>query len=335
MILVTGGTGFLGGYLVPALLAQGHRVRLLARSPQKVRLASQELLEVVEGDITDIVMLERAFEGISRVIHGAAVVSFWKKRRPEMERINVGGTANLVDVSLQANIEQFIHISSIAALGRSADSSLMDENTKWKDSDLNSYYAITKYKAEKEIYRGIAEGMKAVILNPGVIMGAGDPQTTGWDAGTPKLIKTVAEGLKFYNKGGSGFVGVEDVSRAIIAVLEANLGAGEKFVLVSENRSYQELLTEVAEKLGVPPPTRSVFPALGTLAGTLAEFISGITGKEPLLTRETGRFSAFVSEYDGSRITRELDFQYDPLSEVLQQTTQTYLAHHGNSGQRK
>lgn len=330
MILVTGGTGFLGAYLVPALLERGHPVRVLARTPEKVKFEKHPKLEIVQGDISDLSLLEKAFEGVTKVIHAAAVVSFWKKRRPEMDRINVDGTANLVNLSLQLDIEQFVYISSIAALGRTLNGETIDEKTKWKESNQNSYYAITKYRGEKEVIRGIAEGLKGVILNPGVILGPGN-----WESGTPKIFKTVASGLKFYNRGASGFVGVHDVYRAICAVVEANKGNGEKYILVSENRKYQDFLSEIATELGKKPPSKPVSAALGTFAGTLAEWTSNITGKEPLLTRETGRFSAHAFTYDGSRITRDFPFTYDPLSKVIKETAQAYLNQNGNSGKRK
>jgi nucleoside-diphosphate-sugar epimerase len=323
MILLTGGTGFLGQYILRDLLHKGERVKMLVRDPSKVQ--PQEGLEVVEGDVLDHSSLETAFEGVDRVIHAAAVVSFWPRRKAEMMEINVQGTANLVDFALDANVDKFIHVSSIAALGRVAGANQLDEQSKWVNSKLNSNYAISKYRAELEVHRGVQEGLPAAIVNPGVILGAGN-----WNTGSPKLFKTVFDGLKFYNAGANGFVCVEDVSRATIALLESDIKLGERFILVSDNLTWKEALTLIAESMGVKAPSMLPPGFLVRFVGAMSERLGNLRNKEPLITKETARSSKESFSYDGSKITKAVDFQYGSIRDCIKETGKQFLAEHGN-----
>jgi dihydroflavonol-4-reductase len=323
MILLTGGTGFLGQYILQALLHKGEKVRLLVRNPAKIKpLAGVEL---VEGDVLDIVSLEKAFEDVDKVIHAAAVVSFWPRRRAEMLEINVQGTANMVDFALEANVQKFVHVSSIAALGRVANAPKIDETSKWLNSKINSAYGRSKYLAEMEVHRGVEEGLKAVICNPGIIVGAGH-----WDTGSPKLFSSVYQGLKFYTAGQTGFVSVEDVARACILLMDSDLTHGERFVLVGENILYKEFFQMVAQNLKVKAPSIAPPAFVARMAGRLSEMYGNITNKEPLITRETTRSAGHIFNYDGSKITRALGFQYTPMTQCIAETAAQFLKEHGH-----
>ncbi|HEX2898133.1 MAG TPA: NAD-dependent epimerase/dehydratase family protein [Bacteroidia bacterium] len=323
MILLTGGTGFLGQFIIRELLARGEKVRLLVRNPSKVQ--AQPGVELVEGDVLDTASLEVAFEGVDSVIHGAAVVSFWPRRRQEMTRINVEGTANMVDFALEAKVKKFVHISSIAALGRISGAPKIDETSKWVKSPLNSAYGRSKYLAELEVYRGVEEGLQAVICNPGVIVGPGH-----WDQGSPKLFGSVAKGLKFYNPGQTGFVSVQDVARATVALLFSDLVDGERFVLVSENMLYKDLFGLVAKSLGVKGPSIVPPAIVSAMAGRLSEWVGNLRNREPIITKETTRSSRHIFNYDGSKITRTIGFQYGSLADCIAETGAQYRKEHGN-----
>ncbi|HNU15740.1 MAG TPA: SDR family NAD(P)-dependent oxidoreductase, partial [Chitinophagaceae bacterium] len=177
MILVTGGTGFLGSYIIKQLVERNYRVRAIRRNSKLPSWISKEVLdkvEWVEGDVLDVVALQDAMEEVDTVIHSAAIVSFIKKDRELMYHTNVEGTANVVNMALEKNVRRLIYISSVAALGRTANGGHVNEEKKWEDSKVNTHYAKSKFKAELHVWRGISEGLDAVILNPSTILGFGD-----------------------------------------------------------------------------------------------------------------------------------------------------------------
>ena len=308
MILITGGTGFLGKYIVQELLSEGHELKLLVRNPQNRKLPSwQNLVEIVDGDILDVLSLEKATEGVSQVIHSAALVSFWKKDRDRLMHVNVEGTANVVNACMTAGVEKLIHISSIAAIGRTSNGDLITEETPWNNSKTLSAYSLSKYRAELEVYRGIAEGLHAVMLNPSVILGAAD----NWDEGTAKMFSIIDKGLRFYNPGSTGFVGALDVAVACRLLLEKHIRDGERFLLSAENHSFKDLFEMMAKALDTKAPFIQL-PALPTLwVGRISEWISYLTGKPPIISLASMRSGLLARGYDGSKIT-ELGFTYTP-----------------------
>ena len=327
MILLTGGTGFLGKYILEELASRGDRVRLLVRNPDKVR-ELPSFAEVMQGDVLDVLSIERAMEDVDYVIHSAAVVSFWKKRHDEMREINIVGTANMVNAALDRGVKKFVQVSSIAALGRPENpTGMLDEKTKWVKSKVNPVYGRSKYLAELEVYRGVEEGMPAAMINPGIILGAGNGH---WDSGSPKIFKIIYEGLKFYNSGASCFVSAGDCARACHLLLDSEHINGERFVMGAENMSYKDMFTMVAKHLGVKAPSILPPPFLSKIVGRLSQFTSNITGKEPLITPETTRTSSATFQYDGSKITRELDFTYEAIEPVVAEAAKIFLQEHGN-----
>jgi nucleoside-diphosphate-sugar epimerase len=230
-VLLTGGTGFLGSHILRLLLQQGHEVCALQRSSSRKDLVSNlsDRVHWLEGDVTDLTSLETAFEGIEKVIHCAAVVSFHPKDRRQMMQINVEGTANMVNYALDAGVQQFIHVSSIAAIGRSATRRHLSEVSKWETSSYNSQYAISKYLAEQEVWRAAAEGLSVSIVNPSVILGSGF-----WGENTSMFFQRIDNGLRFYPTGATGFVDVEDVATFILLLLESGK-TSERYLLNGEN----------------------------------------------------------------------------------------------------
>ncbi len=326
MILLTGGTGFLGKYIIDELESRGERVRLLVRNPAKIK-DLPSYVEVMQGDVLDVLSIERAMEDVDYVIHSAAVVSFWKKRHAEMRQINIEGTANIVNMALEKDVKKFVQVSSIAALGRPENPlGPLDEKTKWVKSKINPVYGRSKYLAELEVYRGVEEGLKAVMINPGIIVGAGNGH---WDTGSPKIFKIIHDGLKFYNPGATCFVSVEDCARAVHLLLDSKHVNGERHVMGAENLSYKVFFEMVAKHLGVKAPSTKPPAFLARIVGYFSQLSANISNKEPLITPETARTSSGAFEYDGSLITRELDFQYEPIEPVVERTAKQYLEEHG------
>ena len=322
MILVTGATGFLGRFIVDELLSAGYEVRVLVRNAAERELPWRSMVEVMEGDVLDMVSLERAMEGVRYVIHAAAVVSMGRRRRYEMLRINAGGTANVVDACMAAGVSRLIQVSSVAAVGRTGTQELITEKTPWKGGKEISWYARSKYKAELEVYRGIAEGLHAVMVNPGLIIGP----AADWTSGSAKIFHIVHKGLRFFNRGISGFVGAEDVARATRLVMEADsLRAGERFLLVAENLSQKEAITQIAACLGKKPPKWQLPPQVSLLAGIVSGALAGLTGRDPIITLASMRNSIRRNYFDGSKITR-LGFSYTPMKSVFEATAKAFLA---------
>lgn len=328
MILLTGATGFLGRETLKVLKNEGTQVRALLRNPGKIEgdLLFKDV-DIAEGDINDIASIERAIEGIDRVIHSAAMVSFQKRDLDLMRKINVEGTANLVNVCLDKSVHKFVHVSSIAALGRSLGGDIITESSKWKPDGQNSGYAITKHFAEQEVHRGVAEGLRAVIAVPGLILGSGD-----WNHGSAKIFKMAAGGFPFYTTGSNGFVGVEDVANALHQLLESRYYNGEKFILVSQNITYQLLLSLIARSLGKKPPGIRVNTFVAKCMGLLSESWANVTGGHPVITYETARTTSGKFTYDGNLYSRTFGKEYTPIEEVIIETAKRFILDYESIG---
>jgi dihydroflavonol-4-reductase len=251
MILITGATGFLGSELAMQLAKQGNSLRCTKRASSsipQILLPFAAQIEWVDADLLDIFALDEALEGITQVYHCAAWVSLKRTDKKPMIRTNIRGTANLVDLCLSRQI-RLVHVSSVAAIGLAKPGELTAENDHLDLDREDDGYAISKLESEMEVWRGIAEGLKAVIVNPSIIIGA----NVG-TKGSGQLFETVRKGLKFYTSGSCGFVDVEDVAKSMIALMNSQLTA-ERYIISAENRNYQQLTAEIAEDFGIKPPS--------------------------------------------------------------------------------
>ena len=320
MILITGATGFLGRFIVNELLEKGHELRLLVRNAKDRSLPWGSLVEVADGDIMDVNALEKAMQGVEYVVHAAAVVSFARKRRADMKAVNVGGTANVVNAALNAGVKKLVHISSVATTGRAGNGEEVDEETPWQEGAYHNFYGRCKREAEMEVYRGIAEGLPAVMLNPALIIGAGD-----WSAGTPKIFTTLYKGLSFYNEGVTGYIWAADVARAVSLVMESDLEKGERFILSAENLDQKTFFTEATLGMGLKPPHRRLPRWLGAIIGFVSEAWAFMIGSEPLITREIMRSANNKTYYRADKIER-LGLVYTPMKKVIRETAEAFLA---------
>jgi nucleoside-diphosphate-sugar epimerase len=321
-VLVTGATGFLGRWAVEELLAAGWNVRVLARRADHPALeAWRGRVEVALGDVLDVPALTEALWGCTHALHAAAIVSFARRKRAEMMRVNVEGTANVVNVGLETEgFRRLILVSSVAALGRSHDGQRIDESQKWQDSPYNTDYGRSKHLAEREVFRGAVEGLEAQIACPCLILGSGD-----WNHGTPRLFRTVDRGLKYTPIGRNSVVGVWDVARALRLLLEAEPAPCRRYIVAERSMDYAELFAAIARALGHAPPTRRVPYWLAALGATVLESLPMFFGDEPPLTRQSARTTACRFEYVGDAFRRDFDFTYTPIEEVIERTAAAYL----------
>lgn len=322
-ILVTGGTGFLGSYIIKELLEKNYAVRAIRRGnkvPGWIPASLLQQVEWVEGDILDVVSLEDAMEGIDTVIHSAAIVSFVKKERDQMYQVNVEGTANVVNIALEKNVKKLVHISSIAALGRNAAGGAVNEEKKWEDNKINTHYAKSKFKAELQVWRGISEGLDAVILNPGTILGYGD-----WHQSSCAIFKQVYEGFKWYTSGINGFVDVQDVARATVALMESGISE-QRYVVTGDNWPFRKLQETIAAGFGKKPPYRHATPRLLNIAWRIEKIKSLLTGKRLLLTKESARVAISQTYFENDKLLKALPgFSFTPLEETIKKACENYL----------
>ena len=237
-ILVTGGTGVLGTYVVECLLRRGYtNIEIFTRSGRKSNLEApdDQRITYTHGDIAELFPLSDSVERADYVIHAAAIVSFDPRVFKKMHLVNVEGTANVMNLAATSNVKKVIHISSIAALGRNERSGLISESSTWVNSKYNSYYGITKYLAEQEVWRSYFEGQSMAIVNPSLIIGDGD-----WNQSSLQVFKKAYDGLPYYPTGGTGIVDVRDVSEFIVGLMESTVKC-ERYILSGGNISYKDL----------------------------------------------------------------------------------------------
>lgn len=334
MVLVTGGTGFLGSHLIYYLLEKGYSVRAIKREESSFEILNkvfkfygktpenfEQKIDWVIADISDYYSLEDCLSGIDHIYHAAAMVSFQPGDNKRMQKINMQGTANLVNLAVEKNISKFCHVSSIAAIGRAESNTIIDESVVWKSSRNNSNYAISKYGAEREVWRGIEEGLNAVIVNPGIILGPGEI-----NSGSTKLIKTVEKGLKFYTPGTNGFVDVRDVVEVMVRLMESEINA-ERFILTSECLNYQTLFKYIANELHKPVPALKAGRLLGEIAWRSEYLKSVFTGRKPLITKETSRTANSEYIYSSKKVQNALNFQFRPVQQTIHDSCAYYINH--------
>lgn len=311
MIFITGASGLVGSHLVKQLAKDGKKIRALYRTViPDIEGAGQ--VEWVKGDILDVVSLETAMAGVDEVYHCAAVVSFNPQKKNLLQQTNAEGTANVVNACLYAGIRKLVFVSSVAALGRIRQDKPINESMNWSEETSNSEYGKTKYFAEMEIWRGIGEGLNAVIVNPVIILGAGD-----WEKGSSGIFKSAYDEFPWYTEGTSGFVDVADVVKAMIMLMESDVQA-ERFILCADNLAYRDVFTQIASYFGKRAPYRKVTPLLAAIVWRLEAVKAKFTGKDPLLTKETVRTAAAKVQFDNSKLKQFLPaFTYTPVADSL------------------
>lgn len=324
MIFVTGGTGVLGSQLMFDLSRDDEKIRALYRSENKRNQLQRffllfdpvhgqarfDKIEWVLGDILDVVSLEELMTGCERIYHCAALVSFHKRDFNRLLKMNREGTANVVNIALHLGVKKLCYVSSNAAIG-GTEKEIITEKTSWKNTPTTSGYSISKYSAEKEVWRGIEEGLDAVIVNPCVILGAGN-----WNDSSLALLRTLQKGARFYPPGSNATVDARDVSRIMIKLMKSEI-KNERFLCIGSNQSFKDLMDEVCKQLKVKSPRRPVKRWMVSFARRLLGFISFFTRKRPTITKETVNSLFSNQKYSAEKVRSALNEEFYSLEEMV------------------
>jgi len=326
MILITGASGFLGRHLVRQLSSQGLQVRALyhTHAPDS-ELANLPGISWMQCDLLDIFAVEEAMKDVTEVYHCAAIVTFDPEKKDEMLHFNPTGTEHIVNQALEQGIRKMVYVSSIAALGRAADlTKEITEEEEWNESKNNSVYAVSKFLAEMEVWRGIGEGLNAVIVNPGIILGAG--HNTDLSA---QLMKVVYKEFPFYSRGVNSWVDVKDVIDVMVMLMASDITA-ERYILNGGNHSYKEIFTLMAAALGKKPPHIYATPFMTSIAWRLSAMRSALTGKRSIITRETVKNSNAVCYYNNEKLLKTFPkFKYRSISTTIADMARSFIENMG------
>jgi nucleoside-diphosphate-sugar epimerase len=323
MILVTGGTGLVGTHLLFHLLSKGLAVRAIHRQDSDLDRVKKvfsyygdrpkeyfKRIIWVEADLNNIPALEQAFEDVTHVYHCAALISFDPGDFRLLQKVNQEGTANITNLCIAHNVQKLCYVSSIAAIGKSQNGSIVSEENDWTDNKAN-VYALTKYLAELEVWRASQEGIPVVIVNPGVILGPGF-----WHEGSGVLFRLAAQGTRFYPPGGTGFVTVSDVVEIMVALMESEITA-ERFILIDKNLTYKEILGNIAREFGKPAPQIAIKLWHLQFLWRLDWLWNLISRRKRKLTKKQVTSLKHPEVYSNRKVLGLLNFEFELMAESI------------------
>tara|TARA_B100001093_G_scaffold516011_1_gene593751 strand:+ start:1085 stop:2095 length:1011 start_codon:yes stop_codon:yes gene_type:complete len=332
MILITGASGMLGSHILFQLCKTENRIRAIKRENSNIKNVlkifsfysneAENLLSKVEWVTADILnqdQLNNAFEGVKKVYHCAAKISFSKNHKTILFQTNVEGTKNIVNLCLYHKVEKLCHVSSVAAIGSYPNGETVNEQTPWTNSPENSSYSLSKYHGELEVWRGIEEGLNAVIVNPAVILGPGN-----WTKGSSKMFSLVYNGLSYYSTGITGFVDVKDVVFLIIELMESKINS-ERFILSSENISFKKILGYIARSMNKTEPRWKISYMRIILMFRIKYFVEMFTNKEAFLSKELLKFAKEKSRFDNKKILTQIPFSFKLVQESCNEISALFL----------
>lgn len=331
MIFVTGGTGMVGSHVLLNLAKRGKAFKALKRYSSTLDIcrnvfayySSEDLfaqINWVQGDINDIPSLESGMKNCSQVLHCAAIVSFHSSDVELLRKVNIEGTANVMNIALSLGVKKVGFVSSIAALGRNSSKGIVDEECHFKSTKLDSNYAISKYHSEQEVWRASQEGLDVVIINPSVILGPGD-----WNKGSSKIFQRIHSGLKFYAPGSTGYVDVVDVANSLITLLFSDV-KNERFIVNGANLKYRDCFDRIAFALQKPKATIKVTPFLKEIAWRFEALRFFITSKKPLITKETAESAMTSSEFSTNKIYQAIGFNFVDIDATIKKYAAWFIA---------
>ncbi len=332
MILVTGGTGLVGAHLLAHLAKNEQRIKAIYRTPDKLEAVKKvfsyyfddatdafDKIEWFKADVTDVPTLEAVFPKVTHVYHVAALISFDPKDFDALRKINIEGTANIVNLSIGYGVKKLCFVSSVAAVGENEDPTIpITEETHWNPEADNNVYAISKYGSEMEVWRGSQEGLDVVIVNPAIILGAGF-----WRSGSGSLFRTIKKGLKYYTKGILSYVDVKDVVSVMIQLMNSDI-KNERFILVAENWTLEKFTNITAKALGVKPPEKEASSFLLGIAWRMDWWRQFFTSKRRKLTKQTAKSIQSQAFFDSSKIQNTLNFTFTPVEESIERVSERY-----------
>jgi len=316
-VLITGANGLVGSFICRQLLQEDHNIRATKRNSSDLSMLEdiQDKIEWVESDLTESIFWDEHLSGINAVIHCAAVISFDKRWEKQMYKTNVKGTADLINAVLASKVKTFLHVSSVAAIGRKPGQKELTEKDRWEDTSFDSIYARAKYLQELEVWRGAEEGLNVKIINPSIVLGPGKWGNTG----STSVFKYAYDQKSYHPSGSINYVDVRDVASVAVQLLNSDI-ANERFILNADSLSYKTFFTEIANRFGKNPPTKVPKDWMLKI-GVWAEWIrSRISGKEALITKDTAMLSKSQFHFNNQKISDALNFKFRPLNETLDWT---------------
>ncbi|HEY8497929.1 MAG TPA: NAD-dependent epimerase/dehydratase family protein [Limnochordales bacterium] len=318
-VLVTGATGFVGRFLVRALVAQGYDVTALVRASSPRERLQGLPVRLVVADLTQPRCLEGVMEGIDWVFHVAGDLSWWRGHRARQWAVNVEGTRRVVAEALRAGVKRLVYTSSVAAVGFPEDGRVADEDFPFNGHRLGLQYAISKWEAEQRVLEGVARGLDAVIVNPATILGDDAPRPGS-------LVDLAARGrLPVWVEGGTNFCDIDDVVAGHLAAAERGR-TGQRYILGGHNVSFRDLIGALCRAAGVRPPRRRAPAAAVRLAAWVLEGVGAVMRREPLLTRDLARLAGKEIYYSSGRAVRELGYAITPLDQTVEKAVRRQAA---------
>ena len=331
MILVTGGTGLVGSHLLYQLSLENDVIKAIHRKNSDLLAVKNvfsyfsldyeflfQKIEWVEADITDIISLEEAFKNVMEVYHSAALVSFDSKDYRAMDEINIEGTSNIVNFCISNKIKKLCFVSSVATIEKSVTGKMMDETDEWNMEKVGYGYAMTKYGAEMEIWRGAQEGVPVVIVNPGIILGAGF-----WHQGSGALFSKIEKGFSFYSEGVMGFISVNDVVKAMLLLMKSDI-VNQRYILVAENSSFKNIFDQIAQNFGKKPPSVKVTKLMSAIGWRLEKLKSVFTNAPAMLTKHAAKSIHDKRYYSSEKIKTDLNFNFESIPETIKSVCAIY-----------
>ena len=329
MILVTGGTGLVGSHLIYQLTLENNVIRATHRADsdiERVKLLFKfysknfnqlfKKIEWIEADLNNLSQLQDAFKDISFVYHCAAYISFDPSKYETLRRVNIGGTANIVNLCIKNKIKKLCHVSSVARLGYNINE--IDENNYWDGNKHKSAYAISKYGAEMEVWRGVQEGVKSVIINPGVIIGPGFSKSA-----FGKIIKMVTKKKRFHTCGKTGYVDVRDIANIMIRLMNSKI-ENERYIVVNKNLSYKRVIDIVSSNLGLKNKSTFLSKSKLKIALMLDLVSSKFLNKERKLSKALCKTLTRNFNYSSKKIKKSLSFEFTSILETFEKSCQFY-----------
>lgn len=312
-IFITGATGLIGSFICRRLIENGYAVRALRRAGSDLSLVNDISNQItwVEGNILDTVALTEHLLGVDGVVHCAALVSYDGRDETPMHKVNVEGTANLVNASLRQGINYFLHVSSVAAIGRGKDEKRIDETHQANAEEFNTAYARSKHLAELEVWRASSEGLPVAIINPSLVLGPGQ-----WSQSSTKIFKYIWDENRFYMDGLANYVDVRDVATVALRLLKSRI-TGERFITSAGSIPYTELFDMIAQSFNKKPPTTRVNPSLIPLASLADSLRARLTGRPQLITNELQQIASNTHIFDSTKVQQTTGITFNPLENTV------------------
>jgi len=316
MIFVTGASGLIGSFICRKLLNEGYSVKALRRPSTDLSMLKdiKDKIHWVKGDLLNVSEVENYLAGVDKVIHSAGYISYDKRDEEKIYQTNVEGTANLVNAALSQKVQLFLHLSSVASIGKDKDVKLSTEDTRWVEEENISTYAKSKHQSELEVWRGWAEGLNTIIINPSLVLGPGD-----WEKSSTQVFKYVYDENRFYTSGIVNYVDVRDVAEVTVRLLNRSFG-GERFIVSAGSISYKELFEAIATAMDKSPPSVKVNAYMIRLTITFEKIRSRLLGTQPLVTDELGQVSKNQHVYANDKVKKAVDIDFRELEETLRWT---------------